>query len=53
MLFETSIFSKRNWIKPELSNLPVSLDMDMNRLTSVGTEENKAIGTNLKNSWHK
>lgn len=50
VLFETPIFSERNRVEPEIGNLPIPFNMDVDRFPLIGTEEERTIGTLPKNS---
>jgi len=52
MIPKPSILGEGNGTQPKLSQLPITLDMDMGRFAAIGTEKDEAIGTNLKNCRH-
>ena len=37
--------------QPELCRLPLALDVNMNRLTSIAGKEEEPVGTPLQNGW--
>jgi hypothetical protein len=46
VLSETTIRHERNRIEPEFGHLPITLHRDMRWFSPIGTEENKAVGSN-------
>ncbi|MFG3818985.1 hypothetical protein VPK24_15185 [Limnothrix redekei LRLZ20PSL1] len=49
---KAEVFAGFNWIEPNLDQLPIAFDVDVGRLSSIGTEENETVGADLQNGWH-
>ena len=50
---EAAICHKRHRFQPELDHLPITFYVDMRGFSTVRTEKDKAVGTDLKNSGHR
>ena len=50
---KAAVLGECDRIEPEFSNTQIEFHMDMDRLASIGTEENKAIRSLSKDSWHR